>query len=156
MEFAQNPRPVPVPAEDAQPQIGTAADPVKDIGSAPAVVARAFALTSSTSRARVLSRLLAAVGPLALAVLGGGAFVKYLRQGSLSGIAVSVEDAARATSSQVFELTRYVQQSSPEVVEQVLAMLARDSTTTAALGASVVAFAISRLLQRGGPPTEKQ
>jgi hypothetical protein len=153
MEFAQNPHPVPVPAE-VPPQTGAAAGPAQDIGSVPAVVARAFAVTSSSSRARVLNRLLAAVGPLALAVLGGGAFVKYLRQGSLSGIAVSVEDAARATSGQVFELTRYVQQSSPEVVDQVLAMLARDASTTAALGASVVAFAISRLLPRGGLPPE--
>jgi hypothetical protein len=135
-------------ATDDLPAPGTTDGPAQDIASMPAFIARAFAVTGQVLRARVLTRLLAAVGPLALAVLAGGAFVKYLRQGPWYGIAVSLEDAANATTSEVFELARYVQQSNPEVVEQVLAILARDTATVAALGASVVAIAVGRLLRR--------
>jgi len=125
---------------------------LRDAASIPAIVARAFSVAGLTVRARVLSRLLASVGPLALAVLGGGAFVKYLQQARWSEIHVSVEDAARATYGQVFELARYVQQSSPEVAEQVLAVLSRDVSTMAALGVSAAAMAIAHLARRNAPP----
>jgi len=118
-------------------------------------MARAFSVAGLAVRARVLSRLLASVGPLALAVLGGGAFVKYLQQARWSDIHVSVEDAARATYGQVFELARYVQQSSPEVAEQVLAVLSRDVWTMAALGVSAAAMAIAHLARRNAPPDQR-
>ena len=109
--------------------------------SLPGIVAHAFSVIDARGRVRVLSRLLRAVGPLALAVIGGGAFFQYLWHAR----AVTVEDAARVTSSQVFELATYVQQSNPEIAEQVLAFLSQDVSTMTALGASVVAIAISIL-----------
>ena len=66
-------------------------------------------------RAKVLGRLLALVGPLALAVLGDGAFVKYLRFARKAFVPVTVEDAGRATLSQIHEVLRYVRQSHPEI-----------------------------------------
>ncbi|MEP7183065.1 MAG: hypothetical protein ABI886_12850 [Betaproteobacteria bacterium] len=113
-----------------------------------AIVASAFARAGLALRIDVLRRLLAAVGPLALAVVGGGAFAKYLREPRWPALAVSLEDAARATSSQVFELVRYVEQSNPDVVAQALAALARDATVMGALGASVAALVIERLSVR--------
>ena len=129
--------------------------PIRDAASIPAIVARAFSVAGLAVRARVLSRLLASVGPLALAVLGGGAFVKYLQQARWSEIHVSIEDAARATYGQVFELARYVQQSSPEVTEQVLAVLSRDVSTMAALGVSAAAMAIAHLARRNSTPDQR-
>lgn len=67
------------------------------------------------TRARVLGRLLGLVGPLAMAVLGGGAFAKYLRFARKKFVPVTLEDAARATVSQIQELARYVQQSHPGI-----------------------------------------
>jgi hypothetical protein len=113
-----------------------------------AIVTRAFARAGLALRIDVLRRLLAAVGPLALAVLGGGAFAKYLREPRWPSFAVSIEDAARATSAQVFELVRYVEQSNPDVVAQALAALARDPTVMGALGASLAALVIERLADR--------
>ena len=75
-------------------------------------------------RARMLGRLLASVGSLALAVIGGGAFAKYITHAT-SEISVSLEDAARATWSQVYELVCYVQQSHPRRFERLLDELAR-------------------------------
>jgi hypothetical protein len=45
--------------------------------------------------------------------------------------------AARVTSNQIYELVRYVEQSNPQVLHQVIAVLARDASTVAAVGASV-------------------
>lgn len=119
-----------------------------DARSLAAIVASAFARAGLALRIDVLRRLLAAVGPLALAVVGGGAFAKYLRAPRWPGIAVPLEDAARATSAQVFELVRYVEQSNPHVVAQALGALARDTTVMSALGASVAAIVIERLAER--------
>lgn len=124
----------------------------KAVWSVPAIVAQAFSVTSHALRVRVLSRLLASVGPLALVVLGGGAFVKFVQQARWSGLTVSVEDAARVTSGQVFDLVSYVQQSNPEVAEQVLAFLSQDHSTMAALGASVAAIVIGYLSARTSRP----
>ena len=89
---------------------------------APASVAIASALERAHPplRARLLSRLVAAVGPLALAVVGGGAFAKYVRRASGGAPAVSADDAAAATARQVRELVRYVQQANPMVVTQLM------------------------------------
>lgn len=85
----------------------------------------AFGRLNLRLRARVLGRLLASVGSLALAVVSGGAFAKYITQANLSEIAVSFDDAARATSAQVYDLARYVAQSDPQLIERLLEEVVR-------------------------------
>jgi hypothetical protein len=109
--------------------------------SLPGFVAFAYSKIDAAARARLLSRLLRAVGPLALAVIGGGAFFKFIWQAR----AVTVEDAASVTAGQIFELASYVQQSSPDLADQVLALLSQDVSTMSALGASATAIAIGIL-----------
>jgi hypothetical protein len=82
----------------------------------PAVWAGAIVRLDVEDRARVLARLLGFVGPLALGVLGGGAFAKYLRFARRAIVPVTVEDAARVTVSQMHELVRYLQQSHPGII----------------------------------------
>lgn len=130
---------LPIPPPGAEPT---------DTPAVPAIVAGAFDRLNLRQRARMLGRLLASVGPLALAVVGGGAFAKYVAQARWPEIPVSLEDAARATSEQVYELVRYVQQSNPQVLNQLLNVLARDTVTIAALGASVAALTIHHLTKR--------
>jgi hypothetical protein len=96
----------------------------------------------------MLRRLLLPVGPLALTVIAGGAFAKYVAQARWSRLSVSLDDAARVTSNQVFELVRYVEQSNPAVLQQAMAVIARDATTMAALSASVAAFVLQRWSRR--------
>ena len=86
----------------------------------PAIVARAFIASGASLRVKVLKRLLPAVGPLALSVVGGGAFARYVGQARWSALSVSFTDAARVTSAQVYELATYVQQSNPDVTRQIL------------------------------------
>jgi len=120
--------------------------------SLPAIVAGAFERLNIRLRARMLGRLLPSVGPLAMAAIAGGAFAKYITHARWPEIPVSFEDGARATSAQVYELVRYVQQSNPHFVNQMMDLLTRDTTTIAALGASVTALAITRLTDRRQAP----
>lgn len=106
--FAEGRAAVAVPSADAR---------------AAARAADAFARLNLGLRARMLGRLLAAVGSLALAVVSGGAFAKYLTA-TTRGMGVSLEDAARATWNQVFDLLRYVQQSNPPLFERLRAEIA--------------------------------
>lgn len=117
----------------------------------PAIVARAFVAAGVGLRVKVLRRLLPAVGPLALTVVGGGAFARYVGQARWSALSVSISDAARITSAQVYELATYVQQSNPEVTRQILAVLSRDVTTMTALGATVGAIVLSYLSGKSAP-----
>jgi hypothetical protein len=137
---------IPAPANPSSPGSG-ATSPVPGIilesPALPAIVADAFGRLNIGLRARMLGRLLASVGPLALAVVGGGVFAKYISQARWPEIPVSLEDAARATVSQVHELVRYVQQSDPHLCGQLLDVLARDSTTLAVMSRSIAALALA-------------
>ncbi|MEP6610168.1 MAG: hypothetical protein ABJA83_16045, partial [Burkholderiaceae bacterium] len=81
----------------------------------------------------------------ALAVVGGGAFAKYVQQARWSALSVSLSDAARVTSTQIYELATYVQQSNPEVARQILSVFSRDVATMTALGATLGAIMIRSL-----------
>ena len=122
--------------------------PARESASLPALVASVFTRARLALRARMLRRLLLSVGPLALTVIGGGVFTKYVAQARWSGLSVSLDDAARVTTNQVFELVRYVEQSNPAVLQQVMVVVARDATTMAALSASVAAFVLERWSRR--------
>jgi len=139
-------RPSPGPTPCAQAPAGRVAAP--EAQSLPVLVASAFTRLRLTQRVRVLRRLLLPVGPMALTVLGGGVFAKYAAQARWPRMALSLEDASRVTSSQVYELVRYVEQSNPLVLQQVLVVLARDTTTMAAIGASVAAIVMQHVANR--------
>jgi len=115
------------------------------------IVAACFDRLALRQRARMLGRLLASVGPLALAVVGGGAFAKYAIFARLPEVPVSLEDAALATSAQVQEIVRYIEQSNPQLFNNLLGLLARDTTTIAALGASIAALTMHTLANRREP-----
>lgn len=110
-----------------------------------AIVAEAFTRLTVASRARMLGRLLAALGPAALAAACGGAFAKYVSHARLPVIPVTLQDAARATSAQVQDLARMLQQTQPQTFERLLDLLARDATTIAALSASVAALTLRKV-----------
>jgi hypothetical protein len=135
LSLGREPQPCPEPVSNPQDPSGNA-DAWK-MQSLATALANAFTRADLSLRVRVLRNLLRPIGPLALAALGGGVFAKYARQARWSGMPLSLEEAARVTSRQVFELVRYVEQSDPHILQQVLCDLARDATTMAALGASV-------------------
>jgi hypothetical protein len=148
--------PVPVPPQPSVPAAAVAAgaNPAA-AASLPALVAGVFTRLHLAQRVRVLRRLLRPVGPMALAVVGGGVFAKYALQARWDRISVSLEDAAAVTSAQVFDLVRYVEQANPAVLQQVMAFLARDTTTMAALGAGVTAIVLQQLARTADQPVAR-
>jgi len=148
MSISELPNAPPPSNEGASPHAVAANIDAKERSSIAAIVASAFGKFDIALRARLLSRLLGSVGPLALAVVGGGVFAKYLRHARWSEIPVTLEDAARATSNQVYDLVRYVEQSNPHVIDALLAALVRDGVTMTAVGASIAAVAVKRLSDR--------
>jgi hypothetical protein len=127
----------PRPCEEALPQ--TLADNIaaREKVSLSAMVARSFVKFDVALRARLLGRLLASVGPLALKVVGGGVFAKYVRHARSPEIPVSYEDAARATSTQVRDLVHYVEQSNPNVVEELSTVLSLNDGAITSAGTSI-------------------
>jgi hypothetical protein len=122
----------------------------KELASVAAIITSAFGKLNLERRARLLGRLLGSVGPLALVVIGGGGFAKYLGNARWSEVPISLEDAARATSSQVYDLVRYVKQSNPHLVDGLLTALSQDAMTMAALGVSVATMTIKHVSGRRG------
>ncbi|MEQ1515453.1 MAG: hypothetical protein ABL931_03075 [Usitatibacteraceae bacterium] len=134
-----------------------AAAPVPDSKSrawtltVPTFMASIFEKLEVERRAQLLRMLLGAVGPLALAVVADGIFFKYVKYARSYEIPVSIEDAALASSQQVYDLVRYVEQSNPRLLEDLLAGLLRGGLPMTAIGASFATMAIVRLLDRSRP-----
>ena len=147
MKSEKQSKPLPRPGAAAA-RAGNAKTSSKELASVPAVIASAFGKLDLERRARLLGRLLGSVGPLALAVVGGGVFAKYLRNARWPEIPVSLEDAAHASSSQVHDIVRYVEQSNPHLIDGLLAALSQDGMTMTVLGASVAAITLKRLSRR--------
>ena len=152
MKTAKHSKPVPQRSGAAVARAGDAKLASKELVSVPAIIASAFGKLDLERRARLLGRLLGSVGPLALAVVGGGVFAKYLQNARWPEIPVSLEDAARASSSQVHDIVRYVEQSDPHVIDGLLAALSQDGMIMTVLGASVAAVTLKRLARRCWKP----
>jgi hypothetical protein len=128
---------------------GTAAP--KEKLSLSAIAVTKFGKFDIGQRARFLGRLLASVGPLALKVVSGGVFAKYVRHARSAEIPVSFEDAARATSSQVRDLLNYVEQSNPSFVEGLSRMSTTVSQTDVASAAAGPSISHQMLSEPQGP-----
>ena len=137
-----------IPAATPRPKVAAAPLPGQPVPPLPVLVAGVFAKLRLAQRVRVLRRLLMSVGPMALAVLGSGAFAKFVVEARWPRMSISLDDAARVTASQMFELVRYVEQSNPQALQQVMVILARDAGSMAAVGASVALVAMRHLANR--------
>jgi len=143
-----------VPRTTRRPVVSISTLPGYEAPSLPTLVAGVFTKLRLAQRARVLRLLLTPVGPMALAVLGGGAFAKFVAQARWPRMSISPADAARVTSAQMFELVRYVEQSNPQFLQQVMVALSRDTSIIAAVGASFALvvmrhMSVRRNFQRG-------
>ena len=67
-------------------------------------------------RAQLLECLVRPLGPLALVAIAAGAFGHLFYRLRRDAAPISPDDVSRITSEQVLELTRYVEQCSPDVL----------------------------------------
>ena len=131
-------------AQDAAPPDAAAAPGAAD-------VAGRIAEADLPLRLGLLESLLARVGPLALAVLAGGAFAKYAFGARWPRLAMSLDEIAQVSVAQIGELVRYVEQSDPAFLERIGTLLSTSGSATAALGASVAMLASHQVAARRRP-----
>ncbi len=87
------------------------------------LLARAYRQAAPDQRVRLLTLLLRPVGPLALAGIAAGGFAWLLPARPWNGVQLSVAEVERFDAGQIFELARYVEQKSPELLLQLPQLL---------------------------------
>lgn len=90
----------------------------------PDLVSAAYEEAPAALRIRLLESLVQPLGPLALVAIAGGAFGHLLFRLTRDAAPISANDAHRVTSEQVLELTRYVEQCSPDALLRIGALIA--------------------------------
>jgi hypothetical protein len=87
------------------------------------LLARTYRLAALPQRARLLALLLRPVGPLALAGIAAGGLAWLLPAQPWNGVRLTMAQVERFSAGQVFELARYVEQKSPELLLQLPQLL---------------------------------
>jgi hypothetical protein len=114
--------------------------------AAPRLISRLYAMANQPLRAKLIACLVRPLGPLGLVAVAAGAFAGLLRRGSNGGITLVIDDVARYSNEQVYELARFVEQVSPEALQQVAALVADSPVGIAAFSASA-AMLLLRVMQ---------
>jgi hypothetical protein len=100
------------------------------------LAARLYAGASAVQRSRIVATLLRPLGPLALVAVASGAFAGLLDRANALGASLPIDELGHFTRDQVFELARFVEQVSPEALQQVARAIAEHPFGVSALGAS--------------------
>jgi len=92
--------------------------PSRARSAVPELIADAYRRSAAPLRKKLLERLLRPVGSLALATIASGAFSAFVLR------RVTLDDVTRISAEQLAELARFVDQCSPDALQQILSMLA--------------------------------
>ena len=114
----------------------------------PRLVSRLYRASSRSLRAQLLDCLLRPLGPLGLLAISSGAFASFLLR--KRGASATLDDATRFSGEQIAELARYVEQVSPEALQQFASMVADNPVSVAAFSASAVALLLHALRRPQG------
>ena len=106
------------------------------------LVAEVYRESEPRLRARLLECLLKPVRPLGLVAVAAGGFSAFLHRESWSRLSVSLDDAVRFTSDQVFELARFVEQVQPEAFQQIAGLMADNPVSVKTLSGTVLLMAL--------------
>ena len=137
--------------------LGIATRPPGERSRAARLAARLYAGATAVQRSRIVATLCRPLGPLALVAVASGAFAGLLDRASALGSAWQIDELAGFTRDQVFELARFVEQASPEALQQVAGSVAENPWGVSALGAAaavLLATAVRRPDEPSGPRAE--
>jgi len=87
------------------------------------LVSRVYAAAGAPLRARMLACLVRPLGSLALVAVASGAFAGFLYRRSEGGAGIPLDELGRYSNDQIFELTRFVEQVSPDALQQIASLL---------------------------------
>ena len=107
------------------------------------LVSRLYAAAGAPLRVRMLACLVRPLGSLGLAAVASGAFAQLLYRRGEGGSALPTGDLAGYSNDQILELARFVEQVSPDAIQQVAGLLADNPA-----GISAFSAAVAMLLMR--------
>jgi len=113
------------------------------------LLARLYGSSSLAVRTKLVACLVRPLGPLGLAAVSAGAFTVVLARSSSGGLSVAMADVARFSKDQIAELARFVEQVSPEALQQAAALLADNRSALGTFAASA-AVLLALELRRAG------
>ncbi len=114
---------------------------------APRLISRLYGAANQPLRAKLIACMVRPLGPLGLVAVAAGAFAGLLRRSSSGGVTVVIDDVARYSNEQVYELARFVEQVSPEALQQVAVLVSDNPVGIAAFSASAVVL-LMRVVRR--------
>ena len=85
----------------------------------PRLMSRLYRAAAQPLRARMLRCLIRPLGPLGLAAIASGAFADVLHRSGERGLDLPLDSLGRYSNDQLVELVQFVQQVSPEAIQQV-------------------------------------
>ena len=102
------------------------------------LASRLYSASGAPMRARMLACLIRPLGPLGLAAVASGAFASLIQRWSVRDADVPLDGLERYYSKdQIVELVRFVEQVSPEALQQLGGIVADNPLGAAAVGASL-------------------
>lgn len=113
------------------------------------LASRLYLVSSPPMRARMLDCLLRPLGSLGLVAVASGAFASLLHRGSDRSAGVPLDDLGRYSKDQIVELVRFVEQVSPEALQQLDNLVVDSPMGAAAVGASVAMLLLKAMRGRG-------
>ena len=118
------------------------------------LASRLYAGAGAVQRSRIVVTLLKPLGPLALVAVASGAFAGLLTRASALGPTLPMAELATFTREQVFELARFVEQVSPEALQQVAGTVAENPFGVSTLGAAAAVLLAGAVRARVAAPQE--
>lgn len=118
------------------------------------LASRLYASAGAVQRSRIVVTLLRPLGPLALVAVASGAFAGLLDRASALGSALPIDELGHFTREQVFELARFVEQVSPDALQQMAGAIAENPFGVSAFGAAAAVLLATAVHARGEPGQE--
>jgi len=113
------------------------------------LVCRLYGAATPALRARLVACLVRPLGTLGTVGVAAGAFGVLLYRGGSGGARAAMGDLARFSNDQIAELARFVEQVSPDALQDLARLFTNRPMGIAAFSASVAVLLLQALRQRG-------
>jgi hypothetical protein len=114
----------------------------------PELVAAAYERAPTPVRTKFIEYLLGPLGPLAVVAIANGAFGHLLHRLRRDAVPISLDDAARVTSSHILELARYVEQCSPDALLRITSLITERPGAVVTIGGSALLIGLIDWMRR--------
>ena len=99
--------------------------------ASPRLLARLYGSANLALRTRLVACLVRPLGSLGVAAVAAGAFTVVLARRGGGGLGVAMADVAGSPKDQIAELARFVEQVSPEALQQAAALVSENRSASA-------------------------